>query len=139
MPDHGCVYRAYNDADELLYVGVTGNLPERIKGHRSERSWWRVEVARVESDGVLPWAEALASERAQIAALRPRHNQRQVFHDESVQFTVRLSRSLRDRVRAKAALEHRTTAQVIRLLVDDYLAGSISPCEIADHEKPVAA
>lgn len=64
------VYRCFNHAGDLLYVGSTiGNVGSRLAAHRSAAEWWprvqRVDIAEY------PTAEhALAAE---IAAIRSEH------------------------------------------------------------------
>lgn len=67
------LYRWYDDADRLLYVGITGSLVERTAGHGSTDTWWRqVSLCRVEwFDSV---AEAAAAERDAITAENPVRN-----------------------------------------------------------------
>lgn len=67
------VYRCYDVADRLLYVGVTSNLPARLARHRGESPWWAV-VARLEADGYGDRAEADRHERHLIRIKRPVHN-----------------------------------------------------------------
>jgi len=65
------LYRFYNKAGELLYVGVTGNVLKRCSQHRLQSAWWfetwymtlgwyrnRMEAFRAEADAIrteLPW------------------------------------------------------------------------------------
>lgn len=67
------VYRFYDDADRLIYVGSTSNLSKRQIHHRCCMAWW-ADVARVEYDVHADIAEARDAEREQIAELRPVHN-----------------------------------------------------------------
>jgi hypothetical protein len=39
------VYRAYGADDRLLYVGMTDDVGQRLKGHRYQGSVWLVEMA----------------------------------------------------------------------------------------------
>lgn len=68
------VYRLYDEAGDLLYIGIA-NAPEyRWKMHKLEKWWWH-EVARKE---VAAWydtrAEARAVERRDSLAERPRYD-----------------------------------------------------------------
>ena len=36
-----CVYRAFDAEDNLLYVGVTKNIKQRYKTHRTKSEWWK--------------------------------------------------------------------------------------------------
>src|SRR5690606_28443520 len=40
------VYRIYNAADELLYVGITNDLYVRWTDHKATKPWWRQEAHR---------------------------------------------------------------------------------------------
>lgn len=59
------LYRCYNKATRLLYVGMTNHLENRIKNHRAGKVWWkyvdhltfqqfrsRGELARAEADAI---------------------------------------------------------------------------------------
>lgn len=67
------VYRFYDADGALLYVGLTWNVGERIKGHRHAQPWWdEVRDIRVE-----PHPNSAAAHKAEAAAIRtenPRHN-----------------------------------------------------------------
>lgn len=72
MPE-SVVYLAYNEQGELLYIGSTGNLPQRQATHRATSPWWP-EVARWEVEQV-PWrSHAYQRETDLIHELRPRYN-----------------------------------------------------------------
>jgi predicted GIY-YIG superfamily endonuclease len=68
------VYRVYDDADRLIYVGCTYDLDKRIRAHRGG-SWWRSQIARVVAVAQYPARrEALAAERHAIETEAPRWN-----------------------------------------------------------------
>lgn len=68
------LYRLYDDADQLLYIGITsGPLYQRLIGHARVQPWWD-EVARCTTEThptrkALTWAEWEA-----IDTERPRYN-----------------------------------------------------------------
>ncbi|MFI8191403.1 GIY-YIG nuclease family protein [Streptomyces sp. NPDC085946] len=67
------LYRLYNVAGDLLYVGISNNPENRLRGHRSDKSWWH------EVDGVsIHWFDtrykASVAEAEAIAVEKPRHN-----------------------------------------------------------------
>lgn len=67
------VYRCYDAAGRLLYVGCSTNPRERLNGHRAS-SWWFPQVATVRNV-VFPSREyALTKERQAIAEEQPRWN-----------------------------------------------------------------
>ena len=124
------VYRGYNDRDELLYIGMTQNFAERMKGHRSEKPWWRTEVARIEQDAPRGRKAAFAAERRQIGLLQPRYNERRVFRDGFATYSMRIESEKFDRLREIAVAEHHTVAQKLRVMIER---------EIADHEARATA
>lgn len=67
------VYRMFDVAGDLLYIGSTVAGVQRVHTHRIHRSWWD-QVATVTFDNALPREEALAAEYAAIASEQPRHN-----------------------------------------------------------------
>lgn len=40
MPDRTAVYRIYDEADSLLYVGVASSFGRRWSQHSSKQEWW---------------------------------------------------------------------------------------------------
>jgi predicted GIY-YIG superfamily endonuclease len=124
------VYRGYNDRDELLYVGMTQNFAERMKGHRSEKPWWRIEVARIEQDAPRGRKAAFAAERRQIKLLQPRYNERRVFCDSFATYSLRIESEKFERLREIAVAEHHTVAQKLRVVIER---------AIADHDEQAAA
>jgi hypothetical protein len=68
------VYRYFDAAGRLLYVGATGNGYYRAHGHsRSTAPWWPL-VARGEFEHFTTMAEAFSEELRQIITLRPIYN-----------------------------------------------------------------
>lgn len=72
-PDRTSLYRLYDEAGGLLYVGITKSVQRRWTEHETTKSWWpEVTAATLEH---YPTREAaLEAERAAIIAERPRHN-----------------------------------------------------------------
>jgi predicted GIY-YIG superfamily endonuclease len=67
------LYRLYNAADVLLYVGITDDLRARMGQHAREQDWWP-EVAR---KTVALYDDREAADRAEtlaVAAENPVHN-----------------------------------------------------------------
>lgn len=67
------LYRLYDEADVLLYIGITENLGTRMDAHASSQSWWP-QVNRLTVD-MLP--DRISAEHAEGDAIRgekPRHN-----------------------------------------------------------------
>lgn len=78
MADEGsrhphALYRFYDAADVLLYIGITVHLPARLSRHRDEKEWWR-SVARMTVEQFPDRDAVLAAEKAAIRIERPLHN-----------------------------------------------------------------
>lgn len=71
------VYRLYDGADRLLYVGYSGNLVERLRkhSHRNGQPWWP-SVAYCTVERFPTQSDALAAEVEAIKAEAPAHNKR---------------------------------------------------------------
>lgn len=67
------VYRMYDSAGTLLYVGCTGHLPVRLDQHRQDKPWW-AGVSTVEVEHFPNFAAARAAEAQAIRDERPVHN-----------------------------------------------------------------
>lgn len=68
------LYRAFDAEGRLLYVGVSLNLGDRMKGHRSAALWWE-DVAIIAVEHCEDRAAAMTAERAAITAESPAYNQ----------------------------------------------------------------
>lgn len=77
------VYRAHDEAGNILYIGVTSDIVRRLKGHyytltrdlpEKRQSWWLLDARRVSMVGPYTWREALRVERAEIEHHQPPHN-----------------------------------------------------------------
>ena len=69
-----CVYRLYDDAWNLLYVGVTQtDLAHRFNGHSRVKEWWP-NVTRVRIEWHTEVYKALDHERESIRNERPQFN-----------------------------------------------------------------
>jgi predicted GIY-YIG superfamily endonuclease len=68
------VYRHFNAAGEILYIGMTANPEERERCH-SFCSRWFADVERIELEWFPTRAEAFAAERRAIRAETPPFNQ----------------------------------------------------------------
>jgi hypothetical protein len=64
------VYRLYDASDELIYVGITNNPPQRWRLHAYDKPWWTQVVTR-EVEWHSTRAGAEAAERQLISAHRP--------------------------------------------------------------------
>jgi hypothetical protein len=75
------VYRAYDAADRLVYVGCTADWPGRLRNHVNATWWWTREIVRVELVVCGGRVSALAEEALVIRAEHPIRN---VQHRELV-------------------------------------------------------
>ena len=81
------LYRIYDEADELLYVGISYSALVRITQHRDSQPWWtKVANVTVERLGVMTRSEAQVLERQVILAEAPLHN---VVHNRRLQTTTK--------------------------------------------------
>lgn len=71
----GCtaLYRMWDAAGTLLYVGITGNPIERWRKHAQKKPWWR-RVHQITCELFPKEHLALDAERAAIRAERPEFN-----------------------------------------------------------------
>lgn len=67
------LYRFFNSADELLYVGITNNPPLRFGCHQIQKSWWS-DVATIKMQHYGDRGELIAAECQAIRNERPRYN-----------------------------------------------------------------
>lgn len=67
------IYRLYDRADVLLYVGISTQPSERLKQHAGDKLWWH-HVARREIAWLDSRAEALSAEAAAMENERPLYN-----------------------------------------------------------------
>ena len=68
------LYRAYDRADRLLYIGATVNLNRRLSQHRRQGSMWLPLAVTIESREYPTKADALKAEAAAIRAESPLFN-----------------------------------------------------------------
>jgi predicted GIY-YIG superfamily endonuclease len=68
-----CLYRFYDAADRLLYIGITSALGSRWDAHNRHKTWWP-DVVRATVEHHPDRAAVLAAEKAAINAEKPIHN-----------------------------------------------------------------
>lgn len=74
MSDRPCVvYRLYDHADTLLYVGITDNWEQRRKHHAAVQPWFPL-VSRIETEAATSRPDALSRERDLVRSLDPVYN-----------------------------------------------------------------
>jgi predicted GIY-YIG superfamily endonuclease len=67
------LYRFFDAADVLLYVGITSHLPGRMSQHEGEKPWWD-EVKRVSVERFATREEVADAEIAAIRTEGPKYN-----------------------------------------------------------------
>lgn len=73
MSERTALYRVYDAADALLYVGISGNFGRRWEQHAKVQPWWP-EVHRQTVEWHPDWDAALDAEKAAIEGEAPLHN-----------------------------------------------------------------
>jgi len=67
------LYRFFDHRGELLYIGVSAALLNRLNQHRESRPWW-CDVANVDLEHFETREEAFDAERNAIVVEKPTHN-----------------------------------------------------------------
>jgi predicted GIY-YIG superfamily endonuclease len=109
------LYRLYDAADVLLYVGATHNPKARWYNHQRERAWWP-QVARIEMTWLNSRSEALQAERKVIASEEPLHN----TDHHPVNAPAALARRRHDAIRWARGRDHEPYPPDVEL--DDVIA-----------------
>ena len=66
------LYRLYSASGDLLYIGISGNPPQRWLQHAADKPWWpEVDVANSSTEWFSTRDEALAMEALAIKSERP--------------------------------------------------------------------
>jgi predicted GIY-YIG superfamily endonuclease len=74
MRNASYVYRAWDADGDLLYVGVTDNVHQRLAGHQRGRSEWLRHAVRVTWAQYVQRADAELVEAHLIRSLQPKYN-----------------------------------------------------------------
>lgn len=67
------VYLLYNEDDEIIYVGQSGDVPARVKTHK-RRQAWRTEISYASAYLIASEDDRLTLEALIFLRERPRHN-----------------------------------------------------------------
>ena len=67
------LYRFFDRTDVLLYVGISMDLPTRLRNHRREKPWW-LEIAYITIEPHESRIAALAAEAVAIETEKPLYN-----------------------------------------------------------------
>ena len=70
---HHCLYRHWSEDDDLLYVGITVCLHDRIGHHRREALWWP-DVGKITIERYLTREAVSLAEMEAVARENPQHN-----------------------------------------------------------------
>jgi predicted GIY-YIG superfamily endonuclease len=73
VPQPHALYRFFDKYGDLLYIGITMDLPARMGNHRREKPWW-TDAAVIEIEHYDNRAAALEAERIAIKVETPRYN-----------------------------------------------------------------
>lgn len=111
-PLHHILYRFYDTADRLLYIGMTTNMATRLSEHRLSKNWWS-EIARIELEH---YGDRLLLRQAEVHAIR---NENPVYNAlgrgrggplDAMQIAIDLHAAGKALSEAKAALSDATDA-----------------------------
>jgi predicted GIY-YIG superfamily endonuclease len=75
------LYRMYDAARRLLYVGITMNVPARMADHRGEKPWWS-EISTIELQHFTTRKEVELAEKKAIRTERPAFNVMHVLREK---------------------------------------------------------
>ncbi|WP_327335899.1 GntR family transcriptional regulator [Streptomyces sp. NBC_01324] len=110
IPERTALYRLYDEAGALLYVGITNDPDFRWKAHLYSNKVWPRQVARHEIEWHESRAAAVRVEIEAIKAERPRHNGKHNYDDApfdptswSMAAAPRKVTAVADRMRAEIA------------------------------------
>lgn len=114
------VYRAFSKDNELLYIGVTQDLKNRIINHKSSKKWW-IEVDRIDEESFDNKVSAMKAEVDAIRLEKPKYN-KLVLQDSSKigigdYVTVRIEPELREKIQKVAKEEHRSVSAQVRMML----------------------
>jgi hypothetical protein len=79
------LYRLFNAATVLIYVGISDSLKVRMRNHADTKPWWP-EVASKTIEWYPTWGEAKDAETAAIAEERPLYNLAEVAAEMRVKW-----------------------------------------------------
>lgn len=125
------VYRLYDKAGQLLYVGTAVNPEGRWEQHAREKLWWS-SVARATVEWHPSRTEALAAERAAIQSEEPLHNDKATPGEVVIPYQGNRGPSPETKLR-RAATEHRKALDKLAVAADRAAATGLTLSEIAEH------
>lgn len=119
------VYHAHDRYGELLYVGISNNINERLTEHKSRSCWWP-DTARITVMDFDSRSDAETAEAADIRALHPTRNRKQPNAD--------IRTTPRDIIHQAIAIDSREAMEIAadaRALMIYELATSVGNAEAA--------
>lgn len=134
------VYRFYDQAGSLLYVGITNQQRRRIHQHASTQGWWPL-AATATFTHYDTRAAALDAEAAAILVENPAHNTAQPAtgrfapRDPQYQHPLPGRPDLLDALQRQIARAPVTATNVDELLTD-LTTGRVTPSDLAGHVAP---
>lgn len=124
------LYRLYDKADCLLYIGTSADAQTRWEQHAREKLWWS-SVARAAVEWHPDRTTAMAAERAAIKAEAPLHNDKATPNEVVFPYRGNRSPSPASRLR-RAVVEHRTALDRLAVAVDRAALSGLTAAEIAE-------
>lgn len=117
-----CVYRFWSAEGQVIRIGHTVDLPDRLSQYRTQEPWWG-EVVKVTYDEYPTVDAAVKAERAAIKVTRPKYNA-QHNPDVKIPFRAgpapaRVSKLSSGSARAETARRESGDVQKVRELVAD--------------------
>ncbi|MEV8494523.1 GIY-YIG nuclease family protein [Streptomyces sp. NPDC052002] len=125
------VYRLYDKAGQLLYVGTTASPEDRWGQHAREKLWWS-SVARAAVEWHPDRTEALAAERAAIQSEGPLHNDKATLDEVVIPYQGNRGPSTETKLR-RAGTEHRKALDRLAVAVERAAVSGLTVPEIAEH------
>lgn len=113
------VYRLFDSDRQLLYVGRSGHLRDRLDEHSRRQPWWHL-VAGLSWERCSSQADSVAREAAAIRCEAPRFNVQPGAagaREAMVMTTCRLPRELHERLHRAARMEMRSVSDLQRDLL----------------------
>lgn len=86
------LYRAFGDAGQLLYVGITNDPERRWREHVGAKPWWKTEVRNIDVEWFDSRTEAAKAESRAVSTEHPMYNL--TLPDENGSFGYRLITSI---------------------------------------------
>lgn len=124
------LYRLYDKADRLLYIGTSADTQTRWEQHAREKLWWS-SVARATVEWHPDRTTAMAAERAAIKAEAPLHNDKATPDEVAFPYRGNRGPSPASRLR-RAVAEHRSALDRLAVTVDRAALGGLTVAEIAE-------